>query len=164
VARSGSQCETYSLRQTSELIFTVLGQERKPRPKPRRWAARPASTAYRTKKYIQRHKFVVVAVAAIALLLIAFGVMQAIELRRIRRERDRADRVTKFMTGMFKVSNPSEARGNAVTAREILDKSSKDIDTSLRKDPELDIVRRLGAAAALFVCPLVPFTLAHRTL
>jgi hypothetical protein len=27
-----------SLRQTSELIFAVLGQQRKPRPKPRRWA------------------------------------------------------------------------------------------------------------------------------
>ena len=99
--------------------------------------ARPASVAYRTKKYIQRHKFGVGAAAAAALLLIAFGVMQAIQLRRITRERDRADRVTKFMTGMFKVSNPSEARGNAITAREILDRSSKDIDTGLRKDPEL---------------------------
>jgi eukaryotic-like serine/threonine-protein kinase len=99
--------------------------------------ARPASLVYRTKKYVQRHKFGVVAATAMAMLLIAFGLMQAIELRRITRERDRADRVTKFMTGMFKVSNPSEARGNAVTAREILDKSSKDIDTGLRKDPEL---------------------------
>ncbi|MGA7686451.1 MAG: serine/threonine-protein kinase [Terriglobales bacterium] len=99
--------------------------------------ARPPSVAYRTKKYVQRHKFGVAVATTAALLLIAFGVMQAIELRRIKLERDRADRVTKFMTGMFKVSNPSEARGNAVTAREILDKSSKDIDTGLRKDPEL---------------------------
>jgi eukaryotic-like serine/threonine-protein kinase len=99
--------------------------------------ARPASLGYRTAKYIQRHKFGVAAATAAVLLLMAFGVMQAIELRRITRERDRADRVTKFMTGMFKVSNPSEARGNAVTAREILDKSSKDIDAGLRKDPEL---------------------------
>jgi eukaryotic-like serine/threonine-protein kinase len=99
--------------------------------------ARPASVVYRTKKYVQRHKFGVAAATAAALLLIAFGVMQAIQLRRITRERDRADRITKFMTGMFKVSNPSEARGNAVTAREILEKSSKDIDVGLRKDPEL---------------------------
>jgi non-specific serine/threonine protein kinase/serine/threonine-protein kinase len=99
--------------------------------------ARPASRAYRTKKYVQRHKFGVAAATAAALLLIAFGVLQAIQLRRITRERARADRVAKFMTGMFKISNPSEARGNAVTAREILDKSSKDIDAGLRKDPEL---------------------------
>jgi non-specific serine/threonine protein kinase/serine/threonine-protein kinase len=99
--------------------------------------ARPPTLVYRTKKYVQRHKFGVAAATAAALLLVAFGVMQAIQLRRTTRERDRADRVTKFMTGMFKVSNPSEARGNAVTAREILDKSSKDIETGLRKDPEL---------------------------
>jgi non-specific serine/threonine protein kinase/serine/threonine-protein kinase len=99
--------------------------------------ARPASAAYRARKYVQRHKFGVAVATAMALLLVAFGVMQAIQLRRIKRERDRADRVTKFMIGMFKVSNPSEARGNAVTAREILDKSSKDINTGLRKDPEL---------------------------
>jgi serine/threonine protein kinase len=99
--------------------------------------ARPASTAYRTKKYIQRHKFGVAAATSVALLLIVFAVMQAIQLRRITRERDRADRVTAFMTGMFKVSNPSEARGNDIRAREILDKSAKDIDTGLANDPEL---------------------------
>jgi eukaryotic-like serine/threonine-protein kinase len=42
-----------------------------------------------------------------------------------------------FMTSMFKVSDPSEARGNSITAREILDKSAKEIETSLAKDPEM---------------------------
>src|SRR6204780_4101501 len=65
--------------------------------------ARPATLVYRTKKYVQRYKFGVAAATAAALLLVAFGVMQAIQLRRITRERDHADRVTKFMTGMFKV-------------------------------------------------------------
>jgi eukaryotic-like serine/threonine-protein kinase len=106
--------------------------------------ARPASPAYRAKKYAQRHKFGVAAVSLMLPLLIAFGVMQAIELRRITRERDRANRerdratrVTDFMTGMFNVSDPSNARGKTVTAREILDKSSAKIDTSLSQDPEL---------------------------
>lgn len=99
--------------------------------------ARPASTVYRMKKYIQRHKFGVAAATAMVVLLIAFAVMQTIQLRRTTRERDRADRVTTFMTGMFKVSNPSEARGNDIRAREILDKSAKDIDTGLANDPEL---------------------------
>ncbi len=99
--------------------------------------ARPASFAYRAKKYIQRHKFGVAAATTLAFLVIAFGVMQTIQLRKITRERDRADRVTAFMKGMFKVSNPSEARGNDIRAREILDKSAKDIDTGLANDPEL---------------------------
>ena len=106
--------------------------------------ARPASAAYRAGKYAQRHKFGVAAVSVVLLLLIAFGVMQAIELRRITRERDRANRerdratrVTDFMTGMFNVSDPSQARGKTITAREILDKSSAKIDTGLAQDPEL---------------------------
>ncbi len=99
--------------------------------------ARPASTGYRARKYIRRHRIGVAVAAAAIVLLISGGVAQTFELQRIRRERDRADRVTEFMTNMFKVSNPSEARGNDIRAREILDKASKNIETGLVKDPEL---------------------------
>jgi serine/threonine protein kinase/Tfp pilus assembly protein PilF len=99
--------------------------------------ARPASTVYRLRKYVRRHAVGVGVASGAAVLLIAFAVMQTTELRRTTRERDRADRITEFMTSMFQVSDPSEARGNSITAREILDKSSKEIDTSLAKDPQL---------------------------
>ena len=99
--------------------------------------ARPASRVYRIRKYIRRNRMAVsVATGALAL-LIAFAVTQSIQLRHIKRERDRGDRVTQFMTGMFRVSDPSEARGNSITAREILDKSARQINTELVKDPEL---------------------------
>jgi len=98
--------------------------------------ARPASAMYRLRKYVRRNRIAVVVASGAALLLIAFAVMQGVQLRRITRERDRADRITQFMSNMFKVSDPSEARGNSITAREILDKSSKEIDTELAKDPE----------------------------
>ena len=107
-------------------------------------AARPASTGYRVQKYVRRHRAAVAAAFVVLLLLTGLIVTQAVALRRITqerdrttRERDRANRVTGFMSGMFKQSNPSEARGNSVTAREILDKASKDIDTGLATDPEL---------------------------
>ena len=107
-------------------------------------AARPAGMAYRVQKYMRRHRAGVAAGLAVLLLLTGLIVTQAVALYRITqerdrttRERDRANRVTGFMSGMFKQSNPSEARGNSVTAREILDKASKDIDTGLTKDPEL---------------------------
>ena len=99
--------------------------------------ARPASTRYRLQKYVRRHRVGVAAVSGLAMLLGAFAVAQAMQLRRITRERDRANRITDFMTGMFKVSDPSEARGNKITAREILDKASKDIDTGLARDPAM---------------------------
>ncbi len=99
--------------------------------------ARPASTGYRARKYLRRHRVGVAVAAGMVMLLAAFAVMQAIQLRRITRERDRANRITEFMTGMFKVSDPSQARGNDIRAREILDKASTQIDTGLAKDPEL---------------------------
>ena len=98
--------------------------------------ARPASTGYRLKKYIRRNRVAVAVATGAAALLIVFAIMQTIQLRRITRERDRADRITQFMTNMFNVSDPSEARGNSVTARELLDKASKDIQTGLAADPE----------------------------
>ena len=106
--------------------------------------ARPASAGYKLQKYARRHRAAVLAAAGLVLLLAAFTVLQTLQLRRITRERDRATherdratRITDFMTGMFKVSDPSEARGNSVTAREILDKASKETGTGLAKDPEV---------------------------
>ena len=40
------------------------------------------------------------------------------------------------MTSMFKVSDPSQARGNSVTAREILDKASNDMGTGMARIPK----------------------------
>lgn len=106
--------------------------------------ARPASASYRLRKYVRRHRVAVVAFVGLVLLLAAFSVLQALQLRRITRERDRATRerdratrITDFMTGMFKVSDPNEARGNKVTAREILDRASNDMSRGLAKDPEV---------------------------
>jgi non-specific serine/threonine protein kinase/serine/threonine-protein kinase len=99
--------------------------------------ARPVSATYQLKKYVRRHRVGAVFVVAMVLLVVSFTFIQARQLRRTTRERDRADRVTEFMAGMFKVSSPTEARGNTITAREVLDKASKDIDSGLAKDPEL---------------------------
>jgi eukaryotic-like serine/threonine-protein kinase len=105
--------------------------------------ARPASAGYRLKKYVRRHRIAVAVATGLVVLLAAFGTMQAVQLRRTTRERDRANRerdratrITDFMTTMFKVSDPSETRGNSITAREILDKASKSVHTGLAKDPE----------------------------
>ena len=99
--------------------------------------AHTAGASYRIGKYVRRHGFAVSAGLAAVVLLVGFAVVQAAQLRRITRERDRANRVTDFITRMFKVSDPSEARGATITAREILDQSSKEIESGLAKDPEV---------------------------
>jgi serine/threonine protein kinase len=100
-------------------------------------AARPASFGYQARKYVRRHRAGVAVSLSLVLLLAVFAIAQAIQLDRITRERDRADRIANFMTTMFRVSNPSESQGNKITAREILDKASNDIGTGLAGDPEL---------------------------
>ena len=100
-------------------------------------SARPASVGYRFRKNVRRNRGLVTLFATGLALLLTFAIVQAIQLRRITRERDRANRVTEFMTRMFEVSDPSEARGNTVTAREILDRASQGIESGMSQDPEL---------------------------
>jgi eukaryotic-like serine/threonine-protein kinase len=98
--------------------------------------ARPDSVWYRSGKYVRRHLLGVGMATAIVAMLGVGVILQSIDLRRITRERDRANRITDFMTDMFKVPDPGEARGSQVTAREILDKASQDMEKGLAKDPE----------------------------
>jgi serine/threonine-protein kinase len=50
-------------------------------------------------------------------------------------EAETAKQTTKFLVDLFRISDPSEARGNTVTAREMLDKGATRIDTELSKQP-----------------------------
>ena len=99
--------------------------------------ARQDTFGYRAGKFVRRHRLAVAAASLVALLLVAFSVMMAMQAARIGRERDRANEVTKFLVELFEDSSPSEARGNSVTAREILDKGAARIDTELGDQPEL---------------------------
>jgi tetratricopeptide (TPR) repeat protein len=106
--------------------------------------AGPPSATYRAGKFLRRHRFGVAAAATLVLLLAAFAVAMAVQARRIARERDRANReaqvaqeVSGFLTRLFEVSNPSEARGNTITAREILDKGARRVTEDLSGQPEV---------------------------
>jgi len=99
--------------------------------------AGPPSASYRASKFIRRHRFGVGVAVAAVVLLIGFATTMALQARRIAKERDRANRIADFMTQMFMVSDPSEARGNSVTARAILDKASNEVRTGLARDPEV---------------------------
>jgi len=59
------------------------------------------------------------------------------ERQRVRAENEAetARQTTRFMVDLFKVSDPSEALGNTITAREILDKGARRIDSELSGQP-----------------------------
>jgi len=105
-------------------------------------SAGPPSAAYRAGKFVRRHRFGVTTAVALVLLLAASALALGVQAQRIARERDRANheaeaarQVSDFLVGLFRVSDPDQARGNTVTAREILDRGASKIDQDLRTQP-----------------------------
>ena len=99
--------------------------------------ARRHTWRYSGAKFLERHKTGVVLVSALALLLVAFSAGMGILARRATREREKAEQVTRLLVNVFSVSNPSETRGNKLTAREILDKGAADVSRGLAGQPEI---------------------------
>jgi tetratricopeptide (TPR) repeat protein len=69
------------------------------------------------------------------------------EQRRADREAQAAARTAQFMTGLFKVSDPGEARGKTITARELLDRGAEQI-AALSNDAlvQAELMETMGAA------------------
>jgi non-specific serine/threonine protein kinase/serine/threonine-protein kinase len=106
--------------------------------------ARPPSAAYLMMKFTRRHRVGVAFATLAATLLAVLAISMTIQAARISAERDRANREAEaaesalgFLTDIFEISDPSEARGNTVTAREILDRGSERIQESLADQPEV---------------------------
>ena len=115
--------------------------------------ARNPTLAYRTRKFVRRHWAGVASGVLAATLLALFVASHLAQAARIRKERDKAAQVAAFLEDLFKVSDPGEARGNSITAREILDVGAERIRGGLRQDPEVraslldtigNVYKRLG--------------------
>jgi serine/threonine protein kinase/tetratricopeptide (TPR) repeat protein len=112
-------------------------------------SARPPSTTYRLAKFARRHKVGLAAGVAVFLALVAGLVLATTGLIRAQRaeavaadERDRANQETKttrrvsdFLVSIFQVSDPRQALGNTITAREILDKGAARVEEELKGEP-----------------------------
>ncbi len=104
--------------------------------------ARPPSTTYRVRKFVRRNKVAVAAIAAVSLAVLAGAAAATVGLVRATRAEGRAKaeaatarQVSDFLVGLFKVSDPEASRGNAITAREILDSGAAKVETDLVSQP-----------------------------
>ncbi len=107
-------------------------------------SAGPPSAVYRIRKYIRRHKLGVAAAVVVMLAVLigtagtTIGLLRAVRAeRKAVEEAATAKRVSDFLVDLFQVSDPSEARGNTITAREILDKGAVQIDQELEAQPAI---------------------------
>jgi eukaryotic-like serine/threonine-protein kinase len=92
-------------------------------------SAHPDSLAYRTGKFMRRHKWGAAAMMAFALALGVYATtitwysnrtLKALEEAEL--ERAKSGQVVDFLLSMFEASDPAEARGATVTARELLER------------------------------------------
>lgn len=111
--------------------------------------ARRASATYQLRKLISRHKLPFGFAAALFLLVVGFGIWMSVLYARAEASRARAvsaeatanieaqtaKQATGFLVNLFKVSDPSEARGNSITAREILDRGAQRVRAELKSQP-----------------------------
>ncbi len=85
---------------------------------------------------------------ATALATAAFMARAEAERQRVRAEQEAetASQTSEFLVSLFNVVDPSEARGNTVTAREILDRGAERIDRELVGQPAVrsNLLRTMG--------------------
>jgi serine/threonine-protein kinase len=99
--------------------------------------ARADSVGYRARKFVGRHRLAIGA-AAVAFLALAAGLAGTLwQARATAREAAKARAVRDFVVGLFRVSQPEESRGREVTARELLARGARRVDTELARQPEL---------------------------
>ena len=115
--------------------------------------ARQPTWRYRAGKYVTRHKVGVAASVMIVFLLLASTVMVLIQDAKIRRERDaaeqekqRAEQVTKLLVNLFEVNDPAHAKGETITAREILDRGAQRVSKELQNKPDVQaqLIQTIG--------------------
>ena len=102
-------------------------------------AARPDTAGYRAKKFVQRHRGGVAATLGVAVLIAVLVSFYTVQLTQ---ERDRAQieaatatQVSDFLQDVFKSSDPSEAMGDTVSVRTVLERGARRIDTELAAQP-----------------------------
>lgn len=106
--------------------------------------ARPPSAGYLLSRFVRRNRAAVagVSIAFVAVLIGAMastvGFLRATEAEQeALREAETAQEVSSFLVGLFETSDPAEAQGENVSAREVLDRGVATIDEKLIDQPEV---------------------------
>ena len=103
--------------------------------------ARPATLGYRLRAFTRRHRAGVVTGALAAALLVGtvafYTVRLAAERDRAQREAARAQQTATFLRSLFDGANPRVARGETLTARDLLDQGRARIAEELADQPLL---------------------------
>ncbi len=105
--------------------------------------ARKHTFWYPLRKFVRRHRIGVSVIAAFVAACLGFGIVMAAQRAQVIRERDRAEEalgraelVTEFLIGLFKIPDPFREPGDPVSAEEILQRGARRLELGLQEEPE----------------------------
>ncbi|MEO8201835.1 MAG: serine/threonine-protein kinase [Gemmatimonadota bacterium] len=111
-------------------------------------SARSDTWRYRATMFARRHRWAVAGGFAFVLALGGFGVVAAVQARRIAEERNTAQHVASFLESLFLSPDPYLGSGREAKARDVLDSGVARIDRELGGQPlvRADLMKSMGLA------------------
>ncbi len=107
--------------------------------------AMPPTRRYRLSRFVRRNSVSVAAGVLVVLVLLAataltsIGFLRAVEAERVAvREAEKTREVSDFLVDIFRVSDPRQAQGRTLTARDIVDNGVRRLSDGLTGAPEIE--------------------------
>jgi serine/threonine protein kinase/Flp pilus assembly protein TadD len=109
-------------------------------------AARRDSFGYRSSKFVRRHALGVAATVLVLASLVAGLIGTAWQARVASREAAKAHEVSRFLASLFEIADPARTNAADVTARSLLDRGARRVETELAGQPDVqaDMMLLLG--------------------
>ena len=99
--------------------------------------ARPPTLFYQVGKFVRRHRIETFLASLVLAMIIGFGFTALVLRDRAILERERARDVSDFLVQLFESPNPDVAKGEEITARQILDQGGERIEQYRDREPRL---------------------------
>ncbi len=119
-------------------------------------AVRASSARYRTGRFVRRHRAMVASgvLLVVALVMGIVGTTQQarranLEARRTTQALAESQAVSEFLVGLFEIADPRQARGETVTARELLDEGAEQLRYRFSDQP-LSKARFMGTIGGIY--------------
>ncbi len=97
----------------------------------------PVPELHRLRRLVRRHRGFLASAALVIVTLAGGLVATSVQARRAELEARRADAQTQFLEGLFKASDPRQARGTMPGTRELLRRGTERVGKELRNQPLL---------------------------